>query len=246
MNVTEYRKKLCNKYLTGPILEIGPLDTPTFTKTETEIYYLDAFSDEHLAQAHGGHRLRQNVGLDYVCADINYYDVVKRQFSLVIANHVVEHIPDLIRWFTAIEKILAPHGVLFLSIPDKRYTFDYHRNLTTVVDLLFNYDHQIKKATFHQILDHLLHTDPTIKAKAIWDGQKPEPRHYRMPVRKAFDAAKREVLKGTASPHCHVFTQDTFIELIGALRELSLLNLRLVDSHPPRKPGNEFHLVLGS
>ena len=50
---------------------------------------------------------------------------------LFVANHVLEHIPDIIFWMDQLRRISCDNAHVFLSLPDKRYTFE----MNTVEDL---------------------------------------------------------------------------------------------------------------
>lgn len=48
-------------------------------------------------------------------------------FDLLIASHVIEHVPDLLGFFRSASRLAAPDGRLALAVPDKRYCFDAFR-----------------------------------------------------------------------------------------------------------------------
>lgn len=47
--------------------------------------------------------------------------------DFVIANHVVEHSENPILAIESMLRVLKPGGILFLTLPDKRFTFDVER-----------------------------------------------------------------------------------------------------------------------
>ena len=120
-------------------LEIGPLNEPLVTKDDMqsvgEIFYLDHLpTDELQAKYEDDVSVDVNkiVPVDFVCRD---GDLVKatagNKFDYVIASHVIEHAPNLLQFLQDIEKIIKPGGRLILIIPDKRFTFDLNRPITT-------------------------------------------------------------------------------------------------------------------
>lgn len=52
-------------------------------------------------------------------------------FDLIIASHVIEHSPDLVRFLQDCSRLLKPSGVPSLAVPDKRHRFDYFQSLTS-------------------------------------------------------------------------------------------------------------------
>jgi SAM-dependent methyltransferase len=57
-------------------------------------------------------------------------------FDLLIASHLIEHIPDLIGFFNAAGHLLRPDGVIALAIPDRRFCFDFFKPPTLTGDIL--------------------------------------------------------------------------------------------------------------
>ena len=53
----------------------------------------------------------------------------------MVANHVIEHTEDPITALINAFRVLRPGGILFLSVPDKRRTFDEERPLTSLAHL---------------------------------------------------------------------------------------------------------------
>ncbi len=56
--------------------------------------------------------------------------------DLIIASHVLEHIPDLIGFFQSASRLVKAGGSLSIALPDRRYCFDCFRPWTTTGDLL--------------------------------------------------------------------------------------------------------------
>src|SRR5919204_5642917 len=56
--------------------------------------------------------------------------------DFVIANHMLEHVEDPIGAVETFLRVLRPGGILFLTLPDARYTFDGRRTRTTIEHLL--------------------------------------------------------------------------------------------------------------
>jgi SAM-dependent methyltransferase len=59
--------------------------------------------------------------------------------DFVIANHFIEHCQDPIGTLQAMLRVTRPGGVLYLAIPDKRYTFDSERPITPLQHLLLDH-----------------------------------------------------------------------------------------------------------
>ena len=121
------------------VLEIGALNRPFIEDMRTsdgrKIFYLDHMGTKELKE-----KYRQDtsvdtssiVDVDFVCSDGNVPKAVGDQkFDIIIASHVAEHIPNFINWLQDLSRVLNPDGYIYLIIPDKRFTFDLERPITT-------------------------------------------------------------------------------------------------------------------
>ena len=228
------------------ILEIGALDSPTYTRPNFDVKYLDFASTSELA-AKGGANPRyakeRLVQVDFVCPSPEYSKFIHESFDLVVANHVVEHIPDSIRWLQEIYTLLKPGGYLFLSVPDKRYTFDIVRKNTDFIDLLRNYREEVKKPDFYHILQHFYY-HKNVGTAEVWNNQHQDKlKVMRFDVKKALEIADAFAAEPYADVHCHVFTSDSFQTTYRILIELELIPLTLETVTQTTKMSNEFYAV---
>ena len=56
--------------------------------------------------------------------------------DFIIANHFIEHTEDPIGTIKRFLTVLRPQGILYMAVPDKRFTFDLERPLTSLEHLL--------------------------------------------------------------------------------------------------------------
>src|ERR1044071_6701862 len=110
-------------------LELGPLANPVVTRSMGEIRYLDHVDTDALRTRYASHQgfdIDAIVPIDYVLGDGTVGDAVAADvpFDHAIASHVIEHVPDPIRWLGDIHDVLRPGGILSLAIPDHRRCFD--------------------------------------------------------------------------------------------------------------------------
>lgn len=228
------------------VLEIGALDAPTFTSPDIDVEYLDWFSRKELAAMHADHEHRRAdrmVEVSHVVKRKRFSIEVPRRFDLVIANHVIEHIPDPITWFSECEQVTKPDGALFLSVPDRNYTFDYVRRESTFVDLLRAQQLDLEKPDFFQILGAIYYYRP-VRAKEMWEGTAEEKlKRGRFTAAEAIAHAKARS-REYSDVHCHVFTRDSFVELIDDLRDAGHVRWRIEAVDQVRPHQNEFHVLL--
>ncbi len=235
------------------ILEIGALDSPTFSPQQYRVKFLDFASKEQLLRENPGnprYTEERLVEVDYVVNSTAYSKYITDQFDLVIANHAIEHIPDTIGWLKGIESLLSPGGHLFLAIPDRQFTFDYLRPETTIADVLRAHHAKQLKPDLINIFEHFYYYRP-LRPKHIAEGKKEEilaaPRDS---INSAL--AKAEKLHEELdffNVHTHVYTYESFLVLLAELQALGLTSFNLVTSRDvdqchPVGLSNEFHVLL--
>jgi SAM-dependent methyltransferase len=140
------REDLARRYLFGTGIEIGPMTTPMRVPSNVNVRYLDRLPRDELIRLEG--QALENVGLDP--ADIPEIHVVDDAATLatvaddsvdfVVANHVVEHLPDPIGALKQMLRVTRPGGVVLLTLPDARHWFDAPRPRTTVEHLLRDHE----------------------------------------------------------------------------------------------------------
>lgn len=231
------------------ILEIGAFDSPTFSKEEASIYYCDYFSKEELGQNHNEakpQRVAQAVDIDYVIKGNRFKESIDKKFDLVIANHVVEHTPNIIDWLQNISSVLKEGGKLFLTVPHKEYTFDKMRQTTPLREVIRNYDDGLLVPNRYQIFDHLYFYRP-FRAHMVWENEYDRIFHKRR-FKTATDAwaevDRRLSITDYVDVHCSVFTYQSFVEMIRDLHGASYIDLRTTDTQDVVKPYNEFYVML--
>ena len=82
---------------------------------------------------------------------------------------MIEHVPNLISWLQGLFLALKPGGSLFLVIPDKRYTFDFQRPLTTFGQLLEDFLSERQHPSVATIYDHYS-SAVELEGSNVWAG----------------------------------------------------------------------------
>lgn len=134
------REAIADRYLKGDGIEIGALHQPLKVPHDARVKYLDRLSNEALRQ----HYPELN-GLPLVSVDIlddgeTLATIPDYSQNFVIANHLVEHCQNPIKAVMNMLRVLKKNGILYLSIPDKRYTFDRDRPVTAIDHIIKDFD----------------------------------------------------------------------------------------------------------
>jgi SAM-dependent methyltransferase len=232
-------------------LEIGPLCNPLVTKAESNgnVRYVDHATAEQL-RAH--YRNDPNVRLDAIVETDIVWGQRKlpelagnTQFDYVIASHVIEHVPNMIGWLREIATVLRDGGVLSLAIPDKRYTFDFKRELTVLGTLVEYFLQDRRRPSTRDVFDHksLVSSVDVVQA---WNGTlNPE----QLVLLESFDAAwegaqRNETTDEYMDVHVTVVTPQSFLQLLDGINRLGLLDFSIVDFVDTQRNTLEFFVAL--
>jgi len=228
------------------VLEIGAFDNATFwCELGDNVKYTDFFSKEELLELYAGNprrRLDKLVDVDFVVKDGDFANKVGGNYDLVIANHVVEHVPDLIGWLKQISAVLKPNGMLFLSIPDKNYTFDVHRPLSTWIDVIRAHEDLRTKPdalTIAQAKWYHTRVDKT----ALWDGEAPAPRPIRSSLAEIISESRIRS-QDYVDTHCWVFVPSSFEVLMQDLASAQEIDFDVQRIDETEYNTSEFHAIL--
>lgn len=198
--VTLNRPLVAQAYLSGQGLELGALHRPLRVPPQAKVTFVDRLTRGGLFEHYPDLAGKELVPVDLVDDAERLGRVADASQDFVIANHLLEHCQDPIGALKNFLRVLRPGGVLYLTVPDHRYTFDRDRPVTA--------------------LDHLWadHRD---------GPQRSLREHYEEWVRlveKVSDpvAAQRrteELLRQAFSIHFHVWTQSELLDLLLALKK---------------------------
>lgn len=231
------QRDLNHATMTG--VEIGPWFNPIVPKRVWQtvvVDFTDAQELRRIASTHSDQNVQEAApmieevdivwkgqSLDKACLKLH-----PKGFDFLIASHVFEHLPDLIRTLQQIGRLLKPRGVLNLALPDMRFTFDFFRSVTTTADTLLAYREHRKR--------HAPETIFAVETTNCWNhGMAMWPRDHRVQLHvvsqlgPAYDIYRRELdaLAGKNTPyvdaHAWVFTPASFQLLILELNALDLI-----------------------
>jgi SAM-dependent methyltransferase len=226
---------ISNKELLG--IEIGGLDKPLVVRTElsegSEILYADHLSTADLRtkyKADSTVNLNAIVEVDLVSESGDFANNLNgRLVDYVVASHVVEHIPNPIRWLQRLFDVLRPGGFVFLVVPDKRFTFDFQRPTTTFGEMLESFLSNKKIPSVKDVFDHLS-SAVMIDASRVWSGVLGS--EELVPLASNKDALKYayEVHNDSTyrDVHISIFTPLSFFSIVERIIETQLVMLEVI------------------
>lgn len=203
----DLREELSFKYLRGEGIEIGALHTPLKVGPDAHVTYVDKVTREKLAEQYADVPLEKILRVDIVCDGVTLDRVGDSSFDFVIANHLLEHVPDLLmaldNWF----RVLRPKGILYLTVPDMRRTFDVDRPLTSLEHIVADNtgsterDPRIDLIHFLEWVTYVHHKFP----------------HPPIPKTELYKEAmqlQQHVERTHGSIHYHTFVEESLLQLL--------------------------------
>jgi len=203
--------------------------SPMVSKSEGEIFYIDHDTTENIRAKYADDPnvdCEMIAPIDFVYRDNLSASVRGMKFDYIIASHVFEHIPDPIGWLNECAECLKPGGHLGLAIPDKRFTFDLPRQLTSLADWIGAFAEKRKKPSPASVFESAM----TARDGVITDT---------WPVGHALESLDRYI-----DVHCTVCTAESFSNLMSDARKLGLHPFAIEAMFEPANDWIEFQARL--
>jgi SAM-dependent methyltransferase len=208
------------RYLRGDGIEIGALHEPLRLPRGARVRYVDRMNVADLRRQYPELQKLPLVHVDIVDDGERLTRVADASQDFLIANHFLEHCEDPIGTLKQFVRVVRPGGILYLAVPDKRFTFDAPRTITPLSHLWD--DHHGGAAGSRRG-----HFEDVVRA-----GE-------RLATEAELRAATDRLLALDYSIHFHVWTQHEIVELIVDLQRRLPIEIELV-----QKNGHEVLLVL--
>jgi len=162
---SQAKRELATRYLEGHGLEFGALHQPlhvdsaratvSYADRLTELEALDTFPElrEHFSDA----IVEPDYIVDLDAGDLSSFGA--ETFDFFIANDVIEHLANPLRFLEAVHDVMRPGALFFLSAPDRDFTFDVDRKRTSNRHLWHEYRDGVKTVDDAHINDFVRHSE---------------------------------------------------------------------------------------
>lgn len=232
----------------GVALEVGAFDNPTLHAEDGfAVRYADYFSAEELrveAARNPRRSIERMVGVDYVIKGPRLSPFIPESIGLLVANHVVEHLPDPIGWLRDVALMCTDDAAIFMAVPDRRYTFDLYKQPSDIVSLVRAFDERKEQPDAYDIA-RMRYLHQRVDAKAVWASGKrpPMPGRTEGGFRKVMEQAAAQAAAGYVDVHCHYYTAGSFLHIFTELFESGYLPWKVELVGDVQRGSNEFHVV---
>jgi SAM-dependent methyltransferase len=117
-------------------IEIGASYAPILPKAQGyDVFVIDHADEAQLREKYGAQGVDTSrvEPVDAIDDGGEFTQLLEpgQHFDFIVASHVFEHLPDPIHFLQRCERALGETGRLILLIPDRRFTFDYLRPVST-------------------------------------------------------------------------------------------------------------------
>ncbi len=257
MDYIEYKRyEIIKKYIfidqNSIILGIGEGCRQTIPNEHVKKFYnCDYFTNEEILEergiSHESNLLNKSImNIDFVCKDNNYVSAINKEnfFDVIISNHCFEHLDNFIDTFKQMNKLLKNNGYLFITLPDKKYSFDHLRNNTEISHLIHDFIYNDK----NQHKQHLIESEifynnknPSNESQLWYAINRMKEKKYNKNYDILDNRFTSDIHPGI---HRHVFEAETFIsKIIEPMLYLYFDNFELIASDLIDNIG-EFYTIL--
>lgn len=138
MNIQVKRNQLSSRYIKGDGIEVGALHGPLEVNNIAQVKYVDRMSVKELRQHYPELGDLNLVEPDIIDDGEILSKITDGSLDFIIANHMLEHCENPIGTLRNHVAKLKPGGIGYYAVPDKNYTFDIERPLTTFEHLVYD------------------------------------------------------------------------------------------------------------
>ena len=196
---TNTRYSLAKRFIRGSGIEIGALNSPLVVPWRARVKYVDRLRIGELRVHYPELKRCALIDPDIIDDGERLDKIDSRSQDFLIANHLLEHCENPIGAIESFLRVLKKDGILYLAVPDKRFTFDNDRPITTL-------KHIIKDHIEGPVWSHAKHFD---EWQILVDKK----------FRDDFNRQIKTLKDNTYSIHFHVWTYLELLELLAYLKK---------------------------
>lgn len=152
------------RLLDGNGLEIGAFHQPAPLPQRCVVSYCDAVAPEEAVKLFPELKFDDLVPIQHI-VDLDKDGLsafADDSYDFIVINHVIEHVANPVKVVAELFRVVKPQGLVVISAPDKDFTFDKPRDLTSFEHLLEEYRQGVSQVTDEHYLDFLHGVHPEV------------------------------------------------------------------------------------
>jgi SAM-dependent methyltransferase len=189
------RESIVSQYIRGNGLEVGALHNPVRVPKSVNVCYVDRMTAAELRTHYPELASRTLVPVDIIDNGETLATIPDASQDFVIANHFLEHCQNPIGALKNMFRVVKAGGIVYLALPDKRFTFDANRPVTS-------FDHLLRDFTEGPSWSRKEHF---LEWAALVEKQSGE---------EAVALRAKELMQQDYSIHYHVWTQEAMFDFL--------------------------------
>lgn len=154
------RDYLAKTYLAGEGIEIGALHNPLPVPENARVKYVDRLSAADLRKHYPELASYNLVEPDIIEDGELLTSISEASQDFVISSHLLEHCQNPLSAFSQWFRVLKPGGIMYLAVPDMRFTFDKNREPTSADHILRDYREGPEWSEYQHYKDWVIQNDP--------------------------------------------------------------------------------------
>lgn len=234
------------------ILEIGPAYNPLTPRSKGwNSFSLDHATEAELKAKYQGQQAIERIeAVDFIWKQGPMEDAIpgshRNTFDVIIASHVLEHMPDPIAFFVSAMSILKAGGLISLILPDKRFSFDFFKPLTMTSDYLYAHHSRRTRHSKKTAFDNGAY-NVSENGEIVWSAR--PTRNFNtlgedtlLRAKEMFDETIEDESAQYVDFHATNYTPSSFALIIFELSQLGLIPFDIERAFPTT--GAEFYVSL--
>jgi predicted SAM-dependent methyltransferase len=138
--IVRKRAWIARRFIQGSGIEIGALHNPLVLPWSAHVRYVDRMPVAELRRHYPELESEDLVEVDLIDDGERLDSVPDGSQNFVVANHFLEHSENPLGALLNMFRVLRTGGVIYLAVPDKRFTFDLERPTTPLEHVVRDYE----------------------------------------------------------------------------------------------------------
>ena len=154
------RNFITTSYISGSGIEVGALQNPSIVSESAHVKYVDRFSKPDLYRHYPELKKFNLVDVDIIDNGEELKSFHANSVDFIIANHFIEHCQNPIKTLLNFYRVIKHNGIIFMALPDMRFSFDKNRKKTTLKHVLNDYNDNGESSRYSHFIEWARDVEP--------------------------------------------------------------------------------------